>query len=67
MNEQFFSYNSATAALCMDHIHIGQEIIPLSQVDKIKILPESAHNQHYKIKVSHFGTNKFIASSINSL
>lgn len=64
MNEELFSYNACTGAVCMDHIHIGEEMIPLSQIDKIKVYPDSVHNHYHKIKITHFGNNKLIAAPI---
>lgn len=43
MNEEFFVYRHENGALCYDHLHLGNELIPLSQVDKIKALPERVH------------------------
>ncbi len=64
LNEEFFIYNSANAALCPDHLHLNQETIPLSQIDKVKAFPEHVQNTFYKIKVAHFGSNKFIAAEM---
>lgn len=32
-------YKSVNAALCYDHLHVGNQIIPLLQIDKIKAFP----------------------------
>ena len=58
------SYKAASGALCFDHLHLGNELIPLSQIDKIKCYPEHVHSKYFKLKVSHFNSNKWFASEM---
>lgn len=53
--EQIFTYNSTVASICPDHLHINNDIVPFSEVEKIKMFPDIIHDTHHKIKVTHFG------------
>lgn len=37
--EEFVVYREVEAALCFDHLHLGGEMLPLSQVEKVKVFP----------------------------
>jgi hypothetical protein len=64
LSEEAMNYRVASGALCFDHLHLGNELIPLSQIDKVKCFPENVNARFFKLKVAHFNSNKWFATEM---